>query len=58
MSIIKESAIRPNHMIKKMNQLRKDDMVIFKSNSFITVNCPSCNSKKYTFQFKKRSINS
>ena len=53
MSIVKESTIRPSNMIKKMNQLRKDDMSIFNSKFFITINCPSCNSKKYKFQFKK-----
>ena len=53
MSIVKESTIRPSNMIKKMNQLRKDDMSIFNSKFFITINCPSCNSRKYKFQFKK-----
>ena len=54
---IKESEIRPNHMIKRMNKFRKEDMKKFKSNSFLTITCPACNSKNYNSIFKKSKFN-
>ena len=54
---IKESEIRPSSMVRKMNRLRKEDMKEFKPNSFLIVNCPGCNSKKYHYVFKKSKFN-
>jgi len=54
---MKETDIRPKSMVKKMNQLRKEDMKHFKHNSFVTVNCPACNSKISKFLFKKSKFN-
>jgi len=57
MKTIKESDIRPKYMVKKMNQLRNEDMKLFQPKSFLKINCPACDSKKYDFVFKKSKFN-
>ena len=53
----KDFNIRPKHMIKKMNQLRNEDIKSFNPKSFVKVNCPACTSKKNKFLFKKSKFN-
>ena len=54
MKTIKESDIRPKSMVKKMNQLRNEDMKLFKPKSFLKINCPACNSKIYNSVFNAK----
>src|SRR5438445_2512671 len=47
------SKIRPDKLMKIASRLYKDDLVLFKNDNLITVNCPACGSKKYSQKYTK-----
>jgi SAM-dependent methyltransferase len=47
------SKIRPAKLMKIASRLYKDDLILFKNDNLITVNCPACGSKKYNQKYTK-----
>jgi len=54
MEKLQENEIRPIDLHSKSLELIEDDLGIFNTSEFVSVACPSCNSKNHQYSFTKK----